>query len=147
MRGVLRRLVVACSALAILGSLGISSALASSINGTVPEGPGDVYYCNDGVNGCAHLQDPHINGSIASSYAWTYTSYGNSENLRVIQNYETHHWWGWTTDRSWDSGTHYTHVVDAYGAFTCSGALYKFYSHHYVNGYEFVTLQGNQFNC
>jgi len=107
-------------------------------------------YCNSDNHACATLTDQSVSGGTARSTAMTFTqSDTRKSGVEVIQNYETHHVFGWTTDNSWQSGSSGDRVASetAKGSFGCSGGTYKFYSRHYIGGSQFYELQTNQFSC
>jgi hypothetical protein len=140
MRQSLRNLTLIASGAGLLIAIGAAPVLANQTD------------CNSDLNACGELFDHSVSNGTASSKAETFTVTGaKHKGIEVIQNYETHHTFGWTTDRSWTAGSAGDNVTaeSATGSFTCSGGTYKFYSHHYSNDPqdEFITLQGEQFSC
>ena len=103
--------------------------------------------CQSGNNICGKLSYYTQNGQQITVKAETHTYNGNTATLRVIVNYETHHWWGWVTDGSNDSGN--KAGVSSTGwyklSFICNGSEYKYYSSHWRGGTNYFTITGQPF--
>jgi hypothetical protein len=140
MHSVTRKITLTFFAAGLLVAIG-APALAA---------PATQSYCNSDIDGCAVLGDTAISGGRASDSARTFTEQDNKKKgVEVILNYETHHVFGWTTDQSWQAGSSGDDVASesTSGGFSCSGALYDFYSRHYINGSQFTELSVSQFSC
>ncbi|MGH9170504.1 MAG: hypothetical protein ACRD0Z_06490 [Acidimicrobiales bacterium] len=123
--------------------LGVPGAFASSLSSTK-----NVVHCISKDSVCGEQSNPPliVNGQ-AFAWAATYMSDDANSVVRVIENYETHHWYGWTTDNSWDSGNHVAISVVQEGVFNCSGGTYEFYARNYLKTHQVLTTGGTVFSC
>jgi hypothetical protein len=101
--------------------------------------------CQSGNNICGRLSYYTQSGSLITGKAKTYTYNGNTGTLRVITNYETHHFFGWVTDGSNDSGN--ISGVSSTGyypeSFNCNGSEYNYYSSHWRGSTNYFTITGD----